>query len=85
MRREELYLADIIEAADAIQRFMEGIQRADFFRDELRQSAVLQKLTVIGEAAARLPTEFTERHPEIEWVDIVGFRNIGCCMSKPGK
>lgn len=76
MRREELYLADIIEAADTIQRFMEGMQRDDFFRDELRQSAVLQKLTVIGEAAARLPTEFTERHPEIEWVDIVGFRNI---------
>ena len=76
MRREELYLADIIEAADAIQRFIEGMQRDDFFRDELRQSAVLQKLTLIGEAAARLPTEFTERHPEIEWVDIVGFRNI---------
>ncbi len=76
MRREELYLADIIEAADAIQRFIEGTRRDDFFRDELRQSAVLQKLTVIGEAAARLPTEFTERHPEIEWVDIVGFRNI---------
>ncbi|RLC72407.1 MAG: DUF86 domain-containing protein [Chloroflexi bacterium] len=76
MRREELYLTDIVEAADAIQRFIEGIQREDFFGDELRQSAVLQKLIVIGEAAARLPTEFTNRHPEIEWADIAGFRNI---------
>ena len=76
MRREELYLTDIVEAADAIRRFIEGIQREDFFDDELRQSAVLQKLIVIGEAAARLPTEFREQHPEIEWVDIVGFRNI---------
>jgi len=42
----------------------------------LRQSAVLQKLIVIGEAAARLPVQFRERHPEIEWADIVGFRNI---------
>jgi uncharacterized protein with HEPN domain len=76
MRPEELYLTDIMEAADAIQRFVEGTPRRDFFDDELRQSAVLQKLIVIGEAAARLPAEFRKRHPEIEWADIVGFRNI---------
>lgn len=76
MRREELYLTDIVEAADAIQRFVAGVRREDFFDDELRQSAVLQKLVVIGEAAARLPAEFRVRHPEIEWADIVGFRNI---------
>jgi uncharacterized protein with HEPN domain len=76
MRREALYLADIVEAADAVRRFIEGVEREDFFDDEMRQSAVLQKLIVIGEAAARLPTGFRERHPEIEWVDIVGFRNV---------
>jgi len=41
MRREELYLADIVEAVDAIGRFIEGIQREDFAGDELRRSAVL--------------------------------------------
>jgi uncharacterized protein with HEPN domain len=76
MRREVLYLADIVEAADAVQRFVEGVQRQDFFDDEMRQSAVLQKLIVIGEAAARLPMAFREQHPEIEWADIAGFRNI---------
>jgi uncharacterized protein with HEPN domain len=76
MRREELYLTDILEAADAIQRFIQGIEREDFFGDELRQSAVLQKLILIGEAAARLPEEFIKRHPEVEWADIVAFRNI---------
>jgi uncharacterized protein with HEPN domain len=76
MRREMLYLNDIVEAADAIQRFIEGMQREDFFDDELHRSAVLQKLIVIGEAAARLPVEFHERHSDIEWANIVGFRNI---------
>jgi uncharacterized protein with HEPN domain len=76
MRREELYLADIVEAADSIQQFLGGVSRADFLQNDLVRSAVLQKLTIIGEAAARLPKEFQDRHREIEWADIVGFRNI---------
>ncbi|MFQ5610592.1 MAG: DUF86 domain-containing protein [Anaerolineae bacterium] len=76
MRPEKLYLTDIVEATEAIQRFIAGVERDDFFQDELLQSAVLQKLIVIGEAVARLSQEFRERHPEIEWRDIVSFRNI---------
>ncbi|MCM2359491.1 MAG: DUF86 domain-containing protein [Geobacteraceae bacterium] len=76
MRREELYLSDIVEAADAIREFLAGIDRAAFFGSNLIQSAVLQKLIVIGEAAAKLPKEFRERHMEVEWSDIVAFRNI---------
>ena len=76
MRREELFLSDIVEAADAIQQFLAGHPRDAFLKDDLLRSAVLHKLTVIGEAAARLSGEFRHRHPEIEWADIVAFRNI---------
>jgi len=76
MRPEKLYLTDIVNAADAIARFVQGVAYDDFVRDELRQSAVLQKLIVIGEAAARLSPEFQANHPVLEWADIVGFRNI---------
>lgn len=76
MRPERLYLLDIVEAAEAIARFLQGVEPEQFVRDELRQSAVLQKLIVIGEAAARLPKDFTQAHPEIPWGDIAGFRNI---------
>ena len=31
---------------------------------------------IIGEAASRLSKEFRDNHPEIEWEDIIGFRNI---------
>lgn len=76
MRPEVLYLQDIVQATEAIGRFVAGVRRNDFMKDELRQSGVLQKLIVIGEAAAHLSREFKDRHPEIEWADIVGFRNI---------
>ncbi len=76
MRREELYLADIVEAADAIGRFLAGVDHDEFMHDELLQSGVLQKLIVIGEAASRLPLAFRENHTGIEWSDIAAFRNI---------
>lgn len=53
MRREKLYLADIVEAADAVATFLAGVERDRFVHDDLLRSAVLQKLSIIGEAAAR--------------------------------
>lgn len=76
MRRERLYLSDVVAAADAVARFIQGVEREAFLADEMRQSAVLLKLVVIGEAAARLPRAFCDRHPEVPWADVVGFRNI---------
>ncbi|MEK7275827.1 MAG: hypothetical protein AAB427_00620 [Chloroflexota bacterium] len=43
MRRKELYLADIVDAAEAIDRFLVGIEIKKFLEDEMRRSAVLQK------------------------------------------
>ena len=76
MRREELYLKDIIEAGEAIHKFLSGVKKSAFLTNDLLRSAVLQKLSVIGEAAARLPLKFRKSHPEIPWEDIIGFRNI---------
>ncbi len=66
MRLDELYLTDIVEAAEAVARFLDETERDKFLGDELRQSAVLQKLIVIGEAASHLSSDFQARHTEIE-------------------
>jgi uncharacterized protein with HEPN domain len=44
MRSEEQYLTDMVEAADAIACFLSGVGREEFLQDELRQSAVIQKI-----------------------------------------
>ncbi|MEK7404872.1 MAG: HepT-like ribonuclease domain-containing protein [Acidobacteriota bacterium] len=40
------------------------------------RSAVVGKLTIIGEAAARVTEELRARHPEVPWSMVVAFRNI---------
>ena len=63
MRDEQLYLTDIVEAASAIDRFLTGMSEDDWIDDEIRQSAVMHQLIIIGEAGARLSSEFREAHP----------------------
>lgn len=64
-RRERLYLADIVDATDAIATFVAGIEEARFIQDDLVRSAVLHKRQVIGEAAAHIGETTREGHPDI--------------------
>ncbi len=76
MRREELYLRDIVEAVDFVAQFIRGLDRAAFQQSELVRSAVVHKLSIVGEAAAHVPEQVRSRHPEVPWPKIVAFRNI---------
>lgn len=76
MRREILYLTDIVEAIDHIADFIAGIGLEQFQQSELIRSAVVQKLAVIGEAASRIPPVLRTQYPELPWRQIVAFRNI---------
>lgn len=76
MRDEGLYLDDILDAAVAIEQFLENVTLDEFLDSDLLQSAVVQKLTIIGEAASRISEETRARYPEINWKSIRGFRNI---------
>lgn len=76
MRREDLYLRDIVEAANHIAGFIAQIEFAAFQESELVRSAVVQKLAIIGEAAAHISDALKARYPQVPWPRIVAFRNI---------
>ncbi|HYW41422.1 MAG TPA: DUF86 domain-containing protein [Bryobacteraceae bacterium] len=76
MRRDQQRLNDILEALDWIANAVSGRTETGFLADETTCYAVAQKLTIIGEAVARLGPELRARHNAVPWPDIVGLRNI---------
>jgi uncharacterized protein with HEPN domain len=76
MRRDQQRLTDIVEALDWIAKAINARTEADFLADETLCYAVAQKLTIVGEAVARLSPAIITRFASIPWSDIVGLRNI---------
>ncbi|MHB0980664.1 MAG: HepT-like ribonuclease domain-containing protein [Thermoleophilia bacterium] len=75
MRRDVEWLADVLEAIDAIERYTKAGD--DEFRgNELLQIWVVHHLQVIGEAAARLSPAIIAQAPDVPWSRIVGMRNV---------
>ena len=68
------YLEHILHAANAIRRSASG-GRKRFLADEDAYDAGLRRLHTIAESMQRLSAEFRNRHPEIPWVRMAGFRN----------
>lgn len=52
-----------------------GLNRDQFAQNQLIQDAVLRNIELIGEAAARIPSEVRLAHSEIAWREIVAMRN----------
>jgi len=76
MRRDRQRLEDILESLDSLPRIIGRRTEAEFLSDESTRYAVAQRLTVVGEAAARLSPDLKQRFPAVPWADIVGFRNM---------
>ena len=74
-RSPELLIQDIIESAQKILSYTEGLSYEEFKSDSMIVDAVIRNFEIIGEAANRLPDEIKDKIPEIDWHKIRGFRN----------
>jgi uncharacterized protein with HEPN domain len=71
-----LFIDHILASIDAITKYIENVSKEDFFNSEKTQDAICRRLEIIGEAANKLDSEFTEQYPNIPWSKIVGMRNL---------
>lgn len=65
----------MIESGQKIMTYTAGLTFGEFISDSKTIDAVIRNFEIIGEAANRLPEEFKDEHPEVEWHRIRGFRN----------
>jgi uncharacterized protein with HEPN domain len=71
-----LFIEDIINSIKNIEEFSKGLDKEKFSKDNLRQSAIIRQLEIIGEAVKNISNSFRETYPRIAWKDIAGFRDI---------
>lgn len=76
MRNYRVYLSDILDCINRIERYTKGISYSEFVKDELIQDGVIRNLEIIGEAVKKLPAEVRESSSDIEWRKIAGLRDI---------
>ena len=55
MRNYEVYLKDILQAMEAIEKFVRVMNFAEFKKDDKTASAVIRKFEIIGEAMKGIP------------------------------
>lgn len=75
MRDAKLFLTDIMQAIDAIEGFVQGLDRDQFEQDDKTVSAVIRKLEIVGEAAKVIPEEIREKYSQIPWKEMAGMRD----------
>jgi uncharacterized protein with HEPN domain len=69
-------LKDILEALEAIERYVGGSLAKPSIGDAVVLDAVLFRLLVIGEAAKNVDEELREDAPGVPWSDFAGLRDV---------
>lgn len=71
-----LFLSDVIEAINKIERYIDNLDYNSFEKNELVIDAVIRNLEVIGEASKNVPKNIREEYSDLPWKRIIGLRNI---------
>jgi uncharacterized protein with HEPN domain len=75
-RTLRLYLEDIREAINLIERYCHGRQRQDLDHEPMLRQAIERNIEIISEDARRLPDTTKAHHARVPWRDIAAIGNI---------
>jgi uncharacterized protein with HEPN domain len=75
-RSSKLFVADILESIELIEKYTEGATDKKFFDNDALQDAVIRRLEIIGEATKNIPLEIKQENHKIPWEQMAGMRNV---------
>lgn len=75
MRDFKLYLKDIVEAMEAIEKFVQDLEFGQFKLDDKTSSAVIRKLEIIGEATKSVPETIRQNYTQVPWKEMAVMRD----------
>lgn len=74
--RDRQSLIDIINSITLAGEYLQHKSQADFEQDPILQDAIIRRIEIVGEAAARLSETARNEIQAVSWKQIIGMRNI---------
>jgi uncharacterized protein with HEPN domain len=68
-------LRHVLDEVAFVASRMTLLTEDDFMHDEALQRAFVRSLEIIGEAVKKLPQDFRDRYPSVEWKSMAGMRD----------
>jgi len=69
------YLRHVLDEAEYLIEKKRGLSKNQFLEDPTHKRAFVRSIEVIGEAVKKIPSEFRERYPAVEWKLMAGMRD----------
>jgi len=69
------YLRHILDEINYIEGIVRNINQKKFLSDETLKRSFVRSIEIIGEAAKKIPSDFKDKHGDIEWKKIAGMRD----------
>ncbi len=71
-RTHRLYLNDILEATERIEKYVKDLTFEEFSENTLIIDAVVRNFEIIGEATKQIPLEIKKQYPLVKWKEMAG-------------
>lgn len=73
---DRIRIQHILDAIAETENYLIHSSFEDYNSNSEKRFATIKQIEIVGEACNHLTNELKQKHPEIEWLQINGFRNI---------
>ena len=76
MKKDSLiFIRHILESIENIEVYAKKLTKEKLTADTKIQDAIIRRIEILGEAVKNLPEDFKNKHPEVEWSEIIRTRD----------